>query len=146
MANQYLRALLQRKMVCKSREERGQLCHRLLQDATQLRELFCSLGLDGSQQSLEAVFALRELICLKDPALLSLEVLGFITKYPDVSDEHISTLLDIRGDVSKEVRHVVLEMMAQHPQVLPEGYRPIFSTILVPVQELPFCLRKGKCA
>lgn len=62
------------------------------------------------------------------------------------SDEHVSTLLDIRGDVSKEVRHVVLEMMAQHSQVLPEGYRPIFSTILVPVQELPFCLRKGKCA
>lgn len=62
------------------------------------------------------------------------------------SDEHISALLDIRGDVSKEVRHVVLEMMAQHPQDLPEGYRPIFSTILVPVPELPFCLRKGKCA
>uniref|UniRef100_A0A8C5X4Y0 Exocyst complex component 3 like 1 n=1 Tax=Malurus cyaneus samueli TaxID=2593467 RepID=A0A8C5X4Y0_9PASS len=146
VASQYLRALLQRKMVCKSREERGQLCHRLLQDATQLRELFCGLGLERSQQSLEAVFALRELICLKDPALLSLEVVGFITKYPDASDEHISTLLDIRGDVSKEVRHVVLEMMAQHPQVLPEGYRPIFSTILVPVPELPFCLRKGKCA
>ncbi|XP_017596391.1 PREDICTED: exocyst complex component 3-like protein isoform X2 [Corvus brachyrhynchos] len=146
VASQYLRALLQRKMVCKSREERGQLCQRLLQDATQLRELFRGLGLDRSQQSLEAVFALRELISLKDPALLSLEVVGFITKYPDVSDEHISTLLDIRGDVSKEVRHVVLEMMAQHPQVLPEGYRPIFSTILVPVPELPFCLRKGKCA
>lgn len=41
-------------------------------------------GLERSQQSLEAVFALRELICLKDPALLSLEVLGFVTKYPDV--------------------------------------------------------------
>lgn len=62
------------------------------------------------------------------------------------SDEHISTLLDLRGDVSKEVRHMVLEMMAQHPQVLPERYRPIFSTILVPAPELPFCLRKGKCA
>ncbi|NXQ23327.1 EX3L1 protein, partial [Alaudala cheleensis] len=146
VASQYLRALLQRKMVCKNREERGQLCHRLLQDATQLRELFCGLGLDRSQQSLEAVFALRELIRLKDPALLSLEVVGFITKYPDVSDEHVSTLLDIRGDVSKEVRHVVMEMMAQNPQLLPEGYRPIFSTILVPVPELPFCLRKGKCA
>jgi len=42
-----------------------------------------SQGLDRRQQSLEAVFALRELSCLKDPALLSLEVLGFITKYPD---------------------------------------------------------------
>ncbi|KAM6250686.1 exocyst complex component 3-like protein isoform 2-T2 [Spheniscus humboldti] len=146
VASQYLRALMQKKMVCKSEEERGQLCDRLLQDATQLRELFCGLGLDRSQQSLEAIFALRELICLKDPALLGLEVLGFITKYPDVSDEHISTLLDLRGDVSKEVRHMVLEMMAQHPQVLPESYRPIFSTILVPAPELPFCLRKGKCA
>ncbi|NXK95241.1 EX3L1 protein, partial [Formicarius rufipectus] len=146
VVSQYLRALMQKKMVCKSEEERGQLCDRLLQDATQLQELFCGLGLDQSQQSLEAVFALRELLYLKDPALLSLEVLGFITKYPDASDEHISSLLDLRGDVSKEVRHVVLEMMAQHPQVLPQGYRPIFSTILVPVPELPFCLRKGKCA
>ncbi|XP_075621275.1 exocyst complex component 3-like protein isoform X2 [Balearica regulorum gibbericeps] len=146
VASQYLRALMQKKMVCKSEEERGQFCDRLLQDATQLRELFCGLGLDRSQQSLEAVFALRELIYLKDPALLSLEVLGFITKYPDVSDEHISTLLDLRGDVSKDVRHMVLEMMAQHPQALPESYRPIFSTILVPAPELPFCLRKGKCA
>lgn len=41
-------------------------------------------GLEQSQQSLEAVFALRELLCLRDPALLSLEVLGFITKFPDV--------------------------------------------------------------
>uniref|UniRef100_A0A672TLU0 Exocyst complex component 3-like protein n=2 Tax=Strigops habroptila TaxID=2489341 RepID=A0A672TLU0_STRHB len=146
VASQYLRALMQKKVVCKSEEERSQLCARLLLDATQLRELFCGLGLDQSQQSLEAVFALQELICLKDPALLSLEVLGFITKYPDVSDEHISTLLDIRGDVSKEVRHMVLDMMAQHPQVMPESYRPIFSTILVPMPELPFCLRKGKCA
>ncbi|KFO71383.1 Exocyst complex component 3-like, partial [Cuculus canorus] len=146
VASQYLRALMQRKMVCKSEEERGQLCDRLLQDATQLRELFCGLGLDRGQQSLEAIFALRELICLKDLSLLSLEVLGFITKYPDVSDEHVSTLLDLRGDVPKEVRHMVLEMMAQHPQALPESYRPIFSTILVPAPELPFCLRKGKCA
>ncbi|KFR09935.1 Exocyst complex component 3-like, partial [Opisthocomus hoazin] len=146
VTSQYLRALMQKKMACKSEEERGQLCDRLLQDASQLRELFCGLGLDRSRQSLEAVFALRELISLKDPTLLSLEVLGFITKYPDVSDEHISTLLDLRGDVSREVRHMVLEMMAQHPQVPPESYQPIFSTILVPAPELPFCLRKGKCA
>ncbi|NXG45402.1 EX3L1 protein, partial [Psilopogon haemacephalus] len=146
VTSQYLRALLQQKTVCRSQEERAQLCHHLLQDATQLRDLFCGLGLEQSQQSLEAIFALRELICLKDPALLSLEVLGFITKYPDVSDEHISTLLDLRGDVSREMRHMVLEMMAQHPQVPPEGYRPIFSTILLPAPELPFCLRKAKCA
>ncbi|NXA41647.1 EX3L1 protein, partial [Eudromia elegans] len=146
VTGRYLRALLQKRLACRGAEERGQLCARLLHDATQLQELFHSLGLDRSQQSLEALFALRELIGLKDPALLSLEVLGFITKYPDVSDEHVCALLDLRGDVSKEVRHTVLETMHQHPQALPEGYQPIFSVILVPAPELPFCLRKGKCA
>lgn len=65
---------------------------------------------------------------------------------PPPSDEHVSSLLDLRGDVSRDMRHMVLEMMAQHPQVPPESYRPIFSTILVPAPEPPFCLRKGKCA
>ncbi|XP_038224422.1 exocyst complex component 3-like protein isoform X2 [Dermochelys coriacea] len=144
--NHYVRALMEKKMVCRSAEERSQLSTRLLQDAVQLRELFHNLGLAESEQTLEVIFALQELIRLQDPALLSLEVLGFMTKYPDISDEHVSILLDLRGDVSKEVRNVVLEMMAQNPQSLPENYQPIFSNILVPAPELPFCLRKGKCA
>ncbi|XP_006028171.1 exocyst complex component 3-like protein isoform X1 [Alligator sinensis] len=144
--SQYLRALMQKKLVCKSEEERSQFSHRLLQDATQLGDLFHSLGLDKSEQTIEVIVALQELIRLKDPALLSLEVLGFVTKYPDISDEHVSALLDLRGDVSKEVRNMVMEMMAQNPQALPENYQPIFSNILVPGPELPFCLRKGKCA
>nr|XP_006128154.1 exocyst complex component 3-like protein [Pelodiscus sinensis] len=133
-------------MVCRSAEERSQLSARLLQDASQLRELFHNLGLAESEQSLEVICALQELIRLQDPALLSLEVLGFVTKYPDVSDEHISIVLELRGDVSKEARNVVLEMMAQNPQTLPENYRPIFSSILVPAPDLPFCLGKSKCA
>ncbi|XP_075796655.1 exocyst complex component 3-like protein isoform X2 [Pelodiscus sinensis] len=142
----YVRALLEKKMVCRSAEERSQLSARLLQDASQLRELFHNLGLAESEQSLEVICALQELIRLQDPALLSLEVLGFVTKYPDVSDEHISIVLELRGDVSKEARNVVLEMMAQNPQTLPENYRPIFSSILVPAPDLPFCLGKSKCA
>ncbi|XP_032644379.1 exocyst complex component 3-like protein isoform X4 [Chelonoidis abingdonii] len=144
--NHYVRALMEKKMVCRSTEERTQLSTRLLQDASQLQELFHNLGLAESEQTLQVIFALQELIRLQDPALLSLEVLGFMTKYPDISDEHVSILLDLRGDVSKEVRNVVLEMMAQNPQSLPENYQPIFSNILVPAPELPFCLRKGKCA
>ncbi|XP_039359346.1 exocyst complex component 3-like protein isoform X2 [Mauremys reevesii] len=144
--NHYVRALMEKKMVCRSAEERTQLSSRLLQDASQLRELFHNLGLAESEQTLEVILALQELIRLQDPALLSLEVLGFMTKYPDISDEHVSILLDLRGDVSKEVRNVVLEMMAQNPQSLPENYQPIFSNILVPAPELPFCLRKSKCA
>lgn len=54
-------------------------------------------------------------------------------------------LLDIRGDVSKEVRGTVLEMLEQSSQMPPEDYQPIFSDILVPAPVLPFCLHTVKC-
>ncbi|KAL8194830.1 UNVERIFIED_CONTAM: hypothetical protein K2H54_036829 [Gekko kuhli] len=144
--SQYVKALLQKKIVCRNAEERNQMGRRMLQDASQLKELFCSLGLEESNQSLKVIADLQELISLKDPTMLELEVPGFVTRYPDISDDHVTMLLEVRGDVSKEIRNNVLEIMAQNPQVLPENHQPIFSNILVPAPELPFCLGKPKCA
>ncbi|XP_054856730.1 exocyst complex component 3-like protein [Eublepharis macularius] len=144
--SQYVKALLQKKMVCRNAEERNQMGRRMLQDASQLTELFCTLGLEESDQTLKVIADLQELIILKDPTMLSLIVPRFVTKYPDISDDHVSMLLEVRGDVSKEIRNLVLEIMAQNPQVLPENFQPIFSNILVPAPELPFCLGKPKCA
>ncbi|KAH0619553.1 hypothetical protein JD844_000272 [Phrynosoma platyrhinos] len=144
--SQYLRAFLQKRMVCRHTEERRQMARRMLQDASQFKELFCNLGLEENKQTFKVIADLQELISLKDHSILSLEVLGFVLKYPDVSDDHISMLLDLRGDISKEVRNNVLEIMAQNPQVLPDNYEHIFSNILVPPPEPPFCLGKSKCA
>ncbi|XP_060109935.1 exocyst complex component 3-like protein [Heteronotia binoei] len=144
--SQYVKALLQKKMVCRNTEERNQMGRQMLQDASQLKELFCSLGLEESDQSLKVIADLQELISLKDPTMLELVVPGFVTKYPDVSDDHISMILEVRGDVSKEIRNNVLEIMVQNPQALPENHQPIFSNILVPAPELPYCLGKPKCA
>lgn len=69
-----------------------------------------------------------------------------LLSYSPRSDDHISMLLEVRGDVSKEIRNNVLEIMAQNPQVLPENHQPVFSNILVPAPELPYCLGKPKCA
>ncbi|XP_015269433.1 PREDICTED: exocyst complex component 3-like protein, partial [Gekko japonicus] len=144
--SQYVKALLQKKIVCRNAEERNQMGRRMLQDASQLKELFCSLGLEESDQSLRVIADLQELISLKDPTMLELEVPGFVTKYPDISDDHVSMLLEVRGDVPKEIRNNVLEIMAQNPQVLPENHQSVFSNILVPAPEPPFCLGKPKCA
>uniref|UniRef100_H3BHB1 Exocyst complex component 3 like 1 n=1 Tax=Latimeria chalumnae TaxID=7897 RepID=H3BHB1_LATCH len=103
-------------------------------------------GLEQSNQMTSVISSLSELIRLKDTTLLSLEVSGLITKYPDISDEHVSVLLDIRGDVSKEVRGTVLEVMEQSSQPPPEDYQPIFTDILVPAPVLTFCLPTVKCA
>ncbi|XP_034281602.1 exocyst complex component 3-like protein isoform X1 [Pantherophis guttatus] len=144
--SQYVKSLLQKRMTCRTAEERSKMSTRMLQDTSQLKELFCALGLEEDKLSLKVIADLQQIISVKDPSMLGLEVLGFMSKYPDISEDHISMFFYLRGDISKEICHHVLGIMVQNPQVLPENYDPVFSNILVPAPELPFCLGKSKCA
>uniref|UniRef100_A0A8C5SZG7 Exocyst complex component 3 n=1 Tax=Laticauda laticaudata TaxID=8630 RepID=A0A8C5SZG7_LATLA len=144
--SQYVKSLLQKRMTCQTAEERSKMAARMLQDTSQLKELFCALGLEEDKLSLQVIADLQQIISIKDPSILGLEVLRFMSKYPDLSEDHISMFFYLRGDISKEICNHVLGIMAQNPQVLPENYDPVFSNILVPAPELPFCLGKSKCA
>ncbi|XP_066569976.1 exocyst complex component 3-like protein [Amia ocellicauda] len=153
---EYVRALMQKRMVCRSAEERGKLANRMAQDALQLQELFQTTDDEQRSSSPQArpgtetltalLPALAEIIHLKDPSMLTLEVSGLVAKYPDISEEHISVLMDIRGDVPREVRGTVLDMLEQSAPPLPPGYRPVFTNILVPPPSMSFCLPTVKCA
>ncbi|XP_060784253.1 exocyst complex component 3-like protein isoform X2 [Neoarius graeffei] len=146
---EYVRALMQKKLICRSDEERQLLAQQMVQDAQQLREHFQSMEVDGSVSEVEPtalIPVLADLIKLKDPGMLTLEVSGLISKYPDISEEHVSVLLDVRGDVPRDVRGTVLCLLEQSSPPLPPGYRPIFPDILVPPSSMPFCLPTAKCA
>ncbi|XP_069570442.1 exocyst complex component 3-like protein [Brachyistius frenatus] len=149
MVVEYVRALMQKKLVCRGGEERRQLAQRMLQDDQLFREIFHSLEADGSVPEVNPLALLPVLvdfIRLKDPGMLILEVSGLAAKYPDISEEHVSVLLDVRGDVSRDVRGAVLDLLEQSAPPLPAGYRPIFTDILVPPSTLAFCLPTAKCA
>ncbi|KAJ8343896.1 hypothetical protein SKAU_G00312250 [Synaphobranchus kaupii] len=145
---EYTRALMQKRMVCRGAEERSQLAQHMTQDTLQLRELF--QGVEGEAAVAGVTPAallpvLADFIRLKDPSMLTLEVSGLVAKYPDISEEHVCALLDVRGDVPREVRAAVLDMLEQSAPPLPPGYRPVFSDILVPLPSMPFCLSTTKC-
>ncbi|XP_030637953.1 exocyst complex component 3-like protein [Chanos chanos] len=146
---EYVRALMQKRLICRNAEERRQLAQRMAQDAQQLKE-HCQ-GMEGEGiltegNPVDLLPVLADFIKLRDPGMLTLEVSGMVAKYPDISEEHISALLDIRGDVSRDVRSSVLDLLEQIAPALPAGYRPIFSDILVPAPSMPFCLPTAKCA
>ncbi|XP_043838284.1 exocyst complex component 3-like protein [Dromiciops gliroides] len=145
---EYLRGLMEGKLVCRNSMERMQASERMLQDSAQLRELFLSLELEESAQTGAVLGALQELFRLQDPALLSLEVSAFLQKFPDVSEEHIGALLDVRGDVSRKQRQVVLETMQANPPPSPppDGHRLLFSLVPVPAPPLAFCFPAGSCS
>ncbi|CDQ82796.1 unnamed protein product [Oncorhynchus mykiss] len=147
---EYVRVLMQKRLVCRNAEERRQLAQRMALDAQHLRDLFQGLvEVEGSVSEVNPMAllpVLADFIRLKDPSMLTLEVSGLVAKYPDISDEHVSVLLDVRGDVSRDVRGTVLDLLEQSTPPLPAGYRPIFSDILVPTPSMPFCLPTAKCA
>ncbi|XP_027630433.1 exocyst complex component 3-like protein [Tupaia chinensis] len=59
---QYLRALMQGRLVCRGADERTQAAERLRHDADQLRELFLGLGLEESLHCAPVLLALRALL------------------------------------------------------------------------------------
>ncbi|XP_017504703.3 exocyst complex component 3-like protein isoform X3 [Manis javanica] len=144
---QYLRALMQGRLVCRGADERTKAAERLKHDAAQLRELFLGLGLEESVQCAPVLLALRELLNLRDPTLLGLEVAGLRQKFPDVSEDHISALLDLRGDVSREQRLAALISLQSLPQPSqPACHRALFSLVPAPTPTPSSCLPSGSCA
>ncbi|XP_027474723.1 exocyst complex component 3-like protein isoform X1 [Zalophus californianus] len=144
---QYLRALMQGRLVCRGADERTQAAERLQHDAAQLRELFLGLGLEESVQCAPVLLALRDLLNLRDPVLLGLEVAGLRQKFPDVSEDHVSAILDLRGDVSREQRLAALSSLQAGPQPSPSvGRRALFSLVPAPAPALSSCLPSGPCS
>ncbi|XP_037306710.1 exocyst complex component 3-like protein [Pungitius pungitius] len=145
---EYVRALMHKRLVCRSAEERRQLAQQMVQDDARFREVLHGLEGEGSVPEVNPLFllpVLADFIRLKDPSMLTLEVSGLAAKYPDISEEHVSVLLDIRGDVSRDIRGAVLDLLEQSAPPLPAGYRPIFTDILVPPSTMAFCLPTAKC-
>ncbi|KAE8609303.1 hypothetical protein XENTR_v10011771 [Xenopus tropicalis] len=143
---EYVKAFMHSKMVCKSSLERQQMAERMSSDAEELRAALSRMGLEESTLCVPLILSIQEIFALKDPSLLSLEVSGLMTSFPDISDDHVLALMELRGDVSRDLRHTVLNMMQQQTLTLPKDYRPIFMSISVPAPAPPFCLHPSSCA
>ncbi|XP_021787757.1 exocyst complex component 3-like protein isoform X2 [Papio anubis] len=144
---QYLRALMQGRLVCRGADERTQAAERLRHDAAQLQQLFLGLGLEENAHCAPVLLALRELLNLRDPALLGLEVAGLQQQFPDVSEDHVSALLGLRGDLSREQQLAALSsLQAALPPSPRASRRALFSLVPAPAPSPASCLPSGSCA
>ncbi|XP_061878355.1 exocyst complex component 3-like protein isoform X3 [Entelurus aequoreus] len=149
MVVEYVKALMQKRLLCRSADERRKFAQQMVKDDQQFRQLFLGLESDGLAPEVNPMAVLpvlADIIRLKDPSMLPLVVSGLASTYPDISEEQVSVLLDIRGDISRDIRGSVLNLLEQSANPLPVGYRPIFIDILVPPSSMAFCLPSTKCA
>lgn len=63
------------------------------------------------------------------------------------SEDHVSALLNLRGDVSREQRQAALSsLQAGPPPSPPTGSRALFSLVPAPTPSLSSCLSSGLCS
>ncbi|XP_059496944.1 exocyst complex component 3-like isoform X2 [Stegostoma tigrinum] len=107
---EYLRAVMQTRIVCHSADMRMKVAGRLSKESTELRELFENL--DSSASWLDPVLDhLAEIISLKDMSSIQVEVGVLVNSYPDIRKEHIAAMLNIRGDINHQNCQSILETL-----------------------------------
>lgn len=64
------------------------------------------------------------------------------------SEDHVSALLDLRGDLTREQRQAALSSLQAGPPPSPpaSGRRALFSLVPAPTPSSPSCLPSGSCA
>ena len=114
VARRYLTALLQRKLSLKELDQRRKFATKVSDEAHQLKALFSRVApqVATDDSPLEALRTLAEVIRSEDAEMLSLDLLLVIEKYPDITEDHLSRLLSLRGDITRqEIKEKVIDVM-----------------------------------
>ncbi|CAG9855139.1 unnamed protein product [Phyllotreta striolata] len=129
VGRKYLTAMLSRRVSFKTYEECMKAAQKSSEEANRFNRLFLNLSKDiECENPFEAIIMLSEVL-KSDDDMLSFELHRVVEKYPDITDDHLLRLLNLRGDLSRsEVRDKVAHI--DKPKVLHKS--SIFRTLLFP--------------
>lgn len=129
---EYVRPLLQVRLVCSSNKMRGKVAARLEDEGRQLQELFGQLNSTSSWLN-EVVPHLAEILRLEDTPSIQMEVGVLVRDFPDVRKKHVAALLDVRGlrgqAQRQEILDVVKDLELSEGKVTLSRERAFFSEI-----------------
>ncbi|KAM9307892.1 exocyst complex component 3 [Gastrophryne carolinensis] len=135
VVTEYIKAIMQKRIFFRNAEERKEGAERMIKEADQFKFLFKRLmsGFNEDTDGLcNTIIDIAEVIKLTDPSLLYLEISTLVTRYPDLRDDHIASLLAMRGDASREMKQTIIETVEQSQRLQSPNYIPIFKDIIVP--------------
>ncbi|KAF2365226.1 Exocyst complex component EXOC3/Sec6 [Trinorchestia longiramus] len=139
----YTTALLQKRITLKTAEDRKRLADRVTEEADKLQSVFTSIAGDRVryESPCDVIRALAEVIRTPDTEMLNLELPPLKRKYPDMTSDHLTALLLLRGDLSRQqVRQKVTEILeAASAGAASHAPRPhtIFSQIHISTSMFP---------
>ena len=103
VAKRYISAMLQKKISFKTYEERRDAAVKIMHEADQIKQFFVRLAPKVAKfdSPFEIINTLAEVLKIEDPEILLIELPALVDKYPDVTQDHLTHLLGLRGDISR---------------------------------------------
>lgn len=138
ITRKYITSIFQKKLSLK--DERREVAEKIIQEAGQIEALLAPASLNrdlltdapkDTEDTAKAISALAEVIKC-DSEIITLELINFLKKYPDVTQDQLICLLSLRGDFGRlEARQRVADLLSSSSKE--ESARTtIFSMIVVP--------------
>jgi len=111
IVRRYIMAILQKKLNFKTYEERRSAADKMTNEVDQLKSFFmrvAPLVTRDKDSPFDAVVKLSEVLKSEDSEILSLDLHTLVKMYPDMTEDQITRLLSLRGDLSRsEIREKV---------------------------------------
>ncbi|XP_072038028.1 exocyst complex component 3-like isoform X2 [Amphiura filiformis] len=119
ITQEYIKAMMEKRMVCKSDTDRKAVACKIYQDVDKLRDTFTSLsGVTTDQKSTEweVVTKLAEIIEV-EKTTVNLQITCLVNLYGDVQRKHLSRILRIRGDFGNTGRKKMVADALRKPEI-----------------------------
>jgi len=127
---EYVKALLSRKLTFKNYEERRSTAEKICDEAHLIKDQFVDMCPRLDASLFDVLPALSEVLKLKDSSMLTLELMGFAKKYPDIRMEQLVNLILCRGDIGRsDAKQLALDTLGEEEMNRPKVSGGIFSEI-----------------
>lgn len=139
VAKRYITAMLGKRVQFKSLEECQAAAIKVDKEVNQLRTVFRNIASKMNEEDpLEIVLLLRDILkCEND--MLSLDLHTIVDKYPDITEDHLSRLLYLRGDIPRsDIREKVAHVLKSTNTHNAVPKNSIFKQIVFPKLNLGF--------
>ncbi|XP_014892458.1 tumor necrosis factor alpha-induced protein 2 [Poecilia latipinna] len=132
VTQEYVKRLLRGEVKLKDREHQQRAFDAVMDNAESLHKLFTSMG--SQEEWLKEILTnMAEVLKLQDVPALQMQIVSLGHAYPDLSEKHVSALLKLKSNISKEDRHKVKATLSDTRKESSKGaeFRPFFSKVVV---------------
>ncbi|XP_054913286.1 tumor necrosis factor alpha-induced protein 2 [Poeciliopsis prolifica] len=132
VTQQYVKRLLRGEVKLKDREHQQRAFDTVMDNAESLHKLFTSMG-SQEEWLKEILTSMAEVLKLQDVPALQMQIVSLGHTYPDLSEKHVSALLKLKSNISREDRHRVKATLSDTRDKSSAGveFRPFFSKVVV---------------